>query len=182
MRANWGVIVLFLPLALACTGGGEGTAADTQILSWTRSSYTTLEDVQLEDDVGDATSESKVIVFTPRSRGMCDPSYDDVRLRLDFECGEVGLLLKEGTHVVARRVEATLLDNDAWDVEGECEPMVLIPLDEPIGAVDAALPRVFITQCQVTLRRREDARIVSIRVSGDGQVEVSAGFDEARVE
>jgi hypothetical protein len=183
MRTTHRFIVLSLALLQGCGGGGEGTAEDTEVLSWTRSTYTTMDDIQLGDDVGEGTEMSKVIVVTPKPGGMCDPSYDDVRLQLDAEFGEVQLHMGDSRHLIPRTVAVTVLQNDVWEVEGECEPQIRIPLEvEVIEENRPAVPRVLFASCEVTLRRGEDAHLVSIELAGDQNIEVSAGFDEVRVE
>ncbi len=167
-------------LMAACGGSGDSTPPNTEVLSWSRSTYTTLDNLQLGDDVGDATSESQVLVISPQKQGMCDSSYADVRVRLDVDYGEVKEQMGDDTHLVPRRVSATVLDNDIWLIEGKCEPRVRVP--EAPGFEDEGVPRVLRAECEITLQHHDDARLVSIEISGDENLEVTAGFDEVRVE
>ena len=84
----------------------------------------------------------------------------------------------ESNHLVPSSVKATLLANDVWNVDGECEPQIRVPLVEGGGDV----PRVLLAACQLTFQKGEDGRIVALEISGEQTVQVSAGLDQAHIE
>jgi len=181
MRVIHGVMAASLFSIAACGGGEAGTEANTEVFDWSRTTLTSMEDVVLGDDVGEGTTGTKTLVFQPASRGNCEGSYAEVRVQLDFAHGEVDLHMDEETHLVPRSVKATVLQNDVWLVDGECEHEVRVPLGDATGG-QIEIPRAFFAACQLTFQKGDDTRIASFEISGDGTIEVSAGFDDVRIE